>query len=225
MWIDDQIIKQCSQPQVLETWVPQSPCVILGSANRPERECQVGYCQRAGIDILKRYGGGGTVLLHSGCVILSYGCWVKQTFDNHRYFQILNKAIVDTLGSRWPEFKSLHQKGISDIAYELRKVCGTSLFRSKSYLLFQASILVESKVEEIEAALLHPSREPDYREGKAHREFLLGLQDIDTTANTSEVKLTLHHGFLASIKNGLREDFVPPNEKHIPYLLKRAGLK
>jgi lipoate---protein ligase len=81
--------------------------VVLGSSNQPDVEVQVNNCQRDGIPILKRYGGGGTVLLYDGCVIVSLGLWVRQHYQNKLYFECLNQAVIEALGRRWSIFLSV----------------------------------------------------------------------------------------------------------------------
>ena len=131
-----------------------------------------------GIPVLRRSGGGGTVLLHPDCIIVGLGIWVKDFYKNDFYFRCINDAIMDSLALIDNKFFDLYQDGISDIAYKEKKIAGTSLFRSRNYLLYQASILFKTDVGTIEKALPHPSREPNYRKNKSHREFLIGLSDL-----------------------------------------------
>lgn len=177
MWIDDQVLARCEEALALELWIPQQTLVVLGRSNRMSSETFAERCARDGVEVLKRLGGGGTVLLHSGCLVVSVGAWVREFYANDRYFRLLNQAIIDTISMRLPE-RTLEQKGYSDIVCEGRKLVGTSLFRSRNYLLYQASILVETRMDQIEKYLPHPSAEPQYRQGRSHKAFLMGLEDL-----------------------------------------------
>ncbi|MBM4250965.1 MAG: hypothetical protein FJ146_03265 [Deltaproteobacteria bacterium] len=178
MWIDDEILRRCDEDLALHCWVPTDSMVVLGASNAAEVEVDTPNCALDGVPVLKRYGGGGTVVLHPGCAVVSLGCWVKQPFQNKFYFELVNRALIAALGSGWPELNALGQSGLSDIVHGDLKVAGTSLFRSRNYLLYQASILVDCQVDVIDKYLKHPSREPEYRRGRSHSSFLTGLNEI-----------------------------------------------
>ena len=77
MWIDDQILKNYDRALYSEIFVPRSTVVVLGSGNDEDLEVNSEACVAGEIPVLRRYGGGGTVVLYSGCVVVSVGCWVK----------------------------------------------------------------------------------------------------------------------------------------------------
>ena len=77
MWIDDQILEKYDHSFYSEVFVPSSTLVVLGSGNDEEREVNSAECLTCQIPVLRRYGGGGTVVLYPGCVVVSVGCWVR----------------------------------------------------------------------------------------------------------------------------------------------------
>jgi lipoate-protein ligase A len=48
----------------------------------------------------------------------------------------------------------------------------------RDFALYLASIMVNPDLEAIDAYLAHPSREPEYREGRGHRDFVVGLEEL-----------------------------------------------
>src|SRR4051812_5844165 len=100
MWIDDVILKRCGERMAIDSWIPEHPLVVLGSSNQSNVEVEEGLCAADGVPILKRYGGGGTVLLYDGCLVVSVGAWVRQHFQNKLYFSALNQAVINTLAQR-----------------------------------------------------------------------------------------------------------------------------
>lgn len=222
MWIDDDILLRCAEPLAHSIWVPQQPVVVLGSSNYPDVEVQVDSCQRDGIPILKRYGGGGTVLLYDGCVIVSLGLWVRQHYQNKLYFECLNQAVIDALGQRWSVFRELGQRGLSDITFGDLKVAGTSLFRSRNYLLYQASILVDLRPDLIDLYLKHPSREPDYRLGRTHKDFLTGLSFVNHEVTPTLCATELHRALPECVRVTLGNELVMPISDQFPALHARV---
>ena len=196
MWIDDQILENYESHICAKVFVPEIKAVVLGSGNEISREVNAPACESKGIPILRRYGGGGTVVLYPGCVVVSLGCWVREQFSNNLYFKIINQAVIQSLAGKWSALSALSQAGISDIVWGDRKIAGTSLFRSRNYLLYQASILVQMDSSLIEGVLSHPSKEPEYRKGRKHSDFLVGLSDIESAITSSQQVAEVIESFL-----------------------------
>lgn len=224
MWIDERVIESCEQVINCLTWVPESVYVVLGNANRFETECNVPFCLEDKVPVLRRSGGGGAVVLHPGCVILSVGMWVKHYYRNAEYFQNINDTVIRILKQAHPEFHTLSQAGISDITLENKKIAGTSLFRSRNFLLYQASILVEDQLHWIERYLSHPTQEPAYRNGKSHREFIKSLSHFKSSCTSESVSKLFEESLSQSLQETLKEDCmldIPLDQIH--YLRQRFG--
>lgn len=209
MWIDDDILRRCAEPLALACFIPKEPVVVMGSGNVATEEVELERCAASGIAVLRRYGGGGTVLLHDGCVVVSAGLWVKQAFQNKLYFFRLNQAIIDCLAARWPVLARLDQRGLSDIVFGDLKVAGTSLFRSRNYLLYQASVLVDPQASFVARHLKHPTKEPDYRKGRPHGSFMTGLAEIVAT-DVMTVLDHLREGLASHIEASLGDEMSQP---------------
>ena len=211
MWIDDQILENFESRICSKVFVPKTEAVVLGSGNEAAKEVNIAACQSLKIPIIRRYGGGGTVVLYPGCVVVSLGCWVKDQFSNNLYFKMINQAVISSLASEWSVLSGLSQAGISDIVMKDRKIAGTSLFRSRNYLLYQASILVQMNPSLIESVLSHPSKEPDYRRGRKHSDFLVGLSDIEPLIGSSEhVADIVDRVLISKLKNEMAAHFIDP---------------
>jgi lipoate-protein ligase A len=232
MWIDDLVISRMNEKIALWCWIPDQVQVVLGSSNLASVECFEDRCKADGLSILKRYGGGGTVVLHPGCVVVTAGLWVKNLYQNGPYFQKINQSVIDCLADWKKSFKALGQNGISDICFEGKKVAGTSLFRSKNYLLYQASILFDPNLPLLQRYLRHPSREPTYRAGRSHQDFLTGLNAVDCSSPPEKAspscpltpELVAKHlqNHLASyLINHLKDDLIEPQTSHFTALNNR----
>ncbi len=210
MWIDDQILEQHAKPIAIGTWIPDQTVVVLGSSNDPNVECHAERCAADGISILKRYGGGGTVVLYSGCVIVTIGGWVADHFQNDRYFRLLNGAVNQALHANFKFNAPLTQAGISDLVAGEKKFGGTSMFRSRNYLLYQASLIVDCDFEMIGRYLAHPSREPEYRRGRRHSDFLTGLANLAPGITTKQVLAVLSGALAGHVLTALGSEAAGP---------------
>lgn len=176
---------------------------MIGSSNDPDKECYTQRCNQDNIKILKRYGGGGAVVLHPGCVIITIGLWVKSFYKNKKYFDAINNSIIDLLKENYDNLDDLILNGLSDISYKDRKILGSSMFRSKNYLLYQGSLLIDKKIKIIQKYLKHPSKEPLYRGKKSHDKFLIGLNEIIKNINTK----SLIYIFNKRLQNHIEKNF------------------
>ena len=216
MWIDDQIIENCHKTLHLECFFPKENLVVCGRSQKPEQEVYLDRCKSDKVPVVKRFGGGGTVLLGQGTLVVSLGTWVKDYYENPFYFDGINQQIIKTLESQYPDTSGkLSQNGISDIVWGQKKVAGTSLYRSRNYLLFQGSILIDANIEEISKYLKHPSKEPEYRGERHHKDFLMnlkGTEDQDFDVNEFSKTLT------QNLKSNFKDKFTEPSPKQVKYL-------
>lgn len=166
----------------------QRQAVVLSSSNSAGREAFEDVCGALDIPILQRRGGGGTVLLGPGCLVLTFAFFARDVFSNQRYFQMINGLWADALAD--VGINGLVTRGHSDLAHGELKIAGTSLFRRKHLVVYQGSLLVDPDFALIEKVLRHPSREPDYRRGRSHRDFLTSAAQLGYRGS---VKSLAHH--------------------------------
>jgi lipoate-protein ligase A len=167
------IATQQNRQERIRVYIPDQVQVVLGRASKPETELHMGACMEDGVLILRRRGGGCAVVLDPGNVIVTVAEHVPGFGNNKAHFKRLSAWVIEcleTLGVR-----GLGQRGISDLALGERKVAGSCLHRSRDTLLYSASLLVGPDISLIERYLKHPPREPDYRNGRPHRDFLRPL--------------------------------------------------
>lgn len=154
-------------------WEPERITCVLG-AGTPERDVDLALCGATDVPVYRRRGGGGAVLLSPGNLIIT-ACYdgSRRQFAT-QWIGPIAEAIVRALQSvGLPEARV---RGLGDVALGQRKVLGSSLYARRDVALYQGSLLVGSDLELISQYLPHPSREPDYRQGRSHLEFVTTLE-------------------------------------------------
>ncbi len=159
---------------VYRIYEPQTVSIVMGAGGNAEGDVFVSRAERDGVPILRRRGGGGTVVLSPGQVVLALVSEVASQFQNLHYFRLINNWF--SLALSLLEIRGLEDKGISDLAFGGRKILGASLYRRRKLLFYQASLLVANDLTLFERYLRFPSRVPDYRCGRAHLEFCTTLR-------------------------------------------------
>ncbi len=189
---DEALLDACEEgsgPEVLRFWEPSEYFVVVGFSNSVASEVNIEACRHAGIEVLRRCSGGGTILQGPGC--LNYTLILKIAnrpevetipITNH-YIMTKHREALSTVLGRFVEIR-----GITDLCLDGVKFSGNAQRRKRRALIFHGTFLLHFDLAMVEKFLTMPSREPDYRKGRPHGQFLMNL---NTPA--SEVKKALRN--------------------------------
>ena len=156
---------------------PQGVSVVLGAGRHAETDVILEAADKDGVPVLKRRGGGGTVVLAPGQLVLALVTRVSSLFRNREYAAALGGWVREAVSLAEWEGPALVTRGVSDLAVGDRKVLGSSVYRSRQILFYQASLLVSPDLSLFSRYLQFPSRVPDYRRGRSHLTFCTSLHE------------------------------------------------
>jgi len=177
-------------------WIPAFVCVVLGQSNEAEFSLHVKNILKDNIPVYKRPSGGEAVLLSPRMVVVSI---LKRgdTFRTPRiYFETYNEKIINALHGLG--VRDLRAEGISDICIRDKKILGSSIYRNKDLVFYHAVLNVSEDIELMERYLKHPRREPGYRKGRAHGEFVTSLAREGYELNPEEIRQAISARFSES---------------------------
>jgi len=189
--------------EVLRFWESREYFVVVGYANKVTIEVNVAACEARGIPILRRCSGGGAVVQGPGC--LNYALVLRIAEEGptrsisgaNQFIMERNRAALES--SRHPT--NLHASGLpatlspsdgerdgvrgerarietcghTDLAIGGLKFSGNSQRRRKHFLLFHGTFLLNFDLAVVSELLLMPTKQPDYRAGRKHGEFITNL--------------------------------------------------
>ncbi len=170
---------------------------MLGRSCKLEEDVYIERCRTDHIPVLRRMGGGGTVLLTEGVIVISLAGNTTLPFHLREHMNSVNSMIIQTL----KEFhvKNLSVKGISDIVLGNKKICGSSLHRKRDTILYQGSLLLCPDIQIFDRYLKHPKKEPDYRNGRKHQDFITSLWEEGYRIDKEDLISALKHDFSKKI--------------------------
>lgn len=172
--------------------------VVLSRSRRAEREVHLDRCRADGVPVVIRPSGGGAVVLSKGVVAASVLAATRHDPGfPEPYFRRFCLAVASALEHCGAP--PVAQRGVSDLCLCDRKVAGSSLRLFAGRALFQVAVLVDSDVSLLERYLPPPSREPDYRHGRTHREFVVTLREAGVDASTHDVAAALRRTLAATV--------------------------
>jgi len=156
-------------------WVPQEPCVVIGNGSKSELELNAQEIDANNVPVYKRRTGGCAVVLSPEMWCLSCALYGRKQIQSKDYFVLFNKAVCDAFARAG--VPGLAHRGISDIALGEKKIAGTALYRNRDMVFYHAVLNIAGDIDLISRYLLQPPREPDYRAGRSHREFVTSLAE------------------------------------------------
>jgi lipoate-protein ligase A len=166
-------------------WGGPPPAVVIGFSEHPERVVDTAACARLGVDVLKRCTGGGTVLQTGG--VLNYSLVVPA--PDHLNLKAGFRQGADLVCAMLAAFGIAGApQGTSDVAVGDRKISGNAQARRWKALLVHGTLLVDFDFDLAETVLFYPPREPEYRRGRSHRDFLVTLRELGIQADQSVIK-------------------------------------
>ncbi len=154
-------------------WQPQETVIVLGQSNSVESSLCKEAVAAAALRVTKRPSGGETVILTPATVAFTIAKQFPAMIQFREFFRMVNSAVIDGLGEMG--VTGLGSKGISDITIGNRKILGSSMRKVSNKLVYHAVLNIAEDPALFSRYLLHPRREPDYRAGRTHNEFVTSL--------------------------------------------------
>jgi lipoate-protein ligase A len=157
---------------VWRCWQPSRPLVVIGCNGCSDAEVYEQSCREDGIEVLRRFTGGGAVVLAPGCLAYTLvlpTCSHPQFEDVAASFRLILGRIVEAL-----ELPGLSIIG-SDLVLDGRKVSGNAQRRGRRAFIQHGTLLFDFDARCAARWLKEPVRQPAYRMYRSHEAFLGNL--------------------------------------------------
>lgn len=160
---------------LLRFWEPTGYAVVLGASCRMGEDVHVDACREDGVPIWRRSSGGGTVVVGPGAlsvtVILPESAAPGLSAVDQAQHHVLD-WIARSIRHAGPP---VTLAGRGDLVLFDRKCGGSAQRRLKDWFMIHCSILYDFPLARITRYLMIPRRQPDYRQGREHHDFLSNL--------------------------------------------------
>lgn len=225
MACDEALLDWCEAEggEILRFWESSRPFVALGYTDKAETECRLEECRARDVPILRRCSGGGTVLQGAGCFNYALVLRIEEAGPTSN-LSLTNAFIMarhrDAISELMPHMSthaaqnSIEARGITDLAWNGLKFSGNAQRRKRRTLLFHGTFLLDFDLTLIETLLRMPSKQPDYRHARSHRDFITNLplgrdaikSKLQAIWNAEEVLLDVPHERIDALANGKYRD-------------------
>ncbi len=174
-------------------WRPDTRYIVLGRANNVESSVFTDMAQKDRVEIIKRPSGGESVILTPSMLVFSAKITMRQHRNPSLIFEQINKNLISSLTILG--IKDLHSKGISDISIGDKKIIGSSMYLKDKTLFYHAVLNINEDVRLISRYLKHPLKEPQYRAGRPHKEFVTSLHNEGYRLDYLTVETSINSAF------------------------------
>ena len=172
-WALFQSVEAGTSDPLWRSWHATSPVVVIGRNSHVDDDVIRENCGADNIPVLRRFSGGGAVVLGPGClnyaVALSFASRPAALVDVAGGFRFILQRIVAALG-----IPGLSIAG-TDLALGGRKVSGNAQRRGHRALIHHGTLLYDFDPELAARYLREPARRPAYRAARRHAEFIGNL--------------------------------------------------
>ena len=171
--LPDHNLLKSEQNSGFKIFTPDKNYLVLGRSNQAESSINMKLALADQLTVLQRASGGEAVLLTPNMLVIAIKMPIIKDWKPKQYFEKANGAITTCLVQMGVQ--NLHSKGISDLSIGDKKILGSAIFRSKESMFYHAVLNISEDIELIAKYLKHPKKEPDYRKGRNHSEFITSL--------------------------------------------------
>lgn len=150
------------------------PCVIMGRNNRVEQWVNEEAVRAAGVPLLRRISGGGTVYHDLDTLnysfILPRSRYESLRTPGEHVMEVFRRIIIQSLAPAGLELEPTRR---SDLSLNGRKVSGNAARITSGEVLFHGTLLMRVDYAALERFLPIP---PDREGGESHRAFVTSLE-------------------------------------------------
>ncbi len=172
-WRLFQTFEEGAPGHLFRTWETGQPAAVVGRNSVVADHVVEDACRRDNVPVLRRFSGGGAVILGPGC--LNYALAVSLVSypaleDVALSFETVLHRLIAAL-----DVPGLSVADGTDLALNGRKVSGNAQRRGRRAFIHHGTLLYAFDARLAARYLKAPPRQPAYRAGRQHTDFISNL--------------------------------------------------
>jgi lipoate-protein ligase A len=189
---DEDLLARDNPLEYLRLWESPTPIVVVGRSSKLEVEVNERACLESNVPIVRRVSGGAAIVTGPGClmyaVVLDLERRPELAMVDRAHAWVLGQTVqalrplvanVSCAGTSdlvlLPEAQPSLGESCGDPGTTARKFSGNSIRLKRTRLLYHGTLLYDFDLTLIPRLLYAPPRQPDYRNGRAHEQFVTNL--------------------------------------------------
>ncbi|MFG0291011.1 MAG: lipoate--protein ligase family protein [Rhodopirellula sp. JB044] len=161
--------------ELFRVWRFRTPTVILGRSSKIGEEVDRQWCAARDIVVLRRCTGGASVVGGPGCLMYSVVVRVPAEGGLRKIDVAHDYVMQRVLSAVQVQLPDADRDGTCDLTWKTRKFSGNSLRVARHHLLYHGTLLLDADLDLIAECLAFAPRQPEYRRGRSHRDFICNV--------------------------------------------------
>jgi lipoate---protein ligase len=182
------VVEEAILRQDCENWCiinqGSSPAIVFGISGKVEEHVEQEETQKQGVELIKRYSGGGTVVVDEETWFVSF---IMQKDDIN--VRQCPKELLEWTGKIYEPLFSPHPFRIRENDYAIgeKKIGGNAQYFTKERVVHHTTFLWNYTPKRM-ALLKMPPKMPDWRKNRPHEQFIGRLSDHFSTLDLLQEK-------------------------------------
>ncbi|KAM3375280.1 vesicle-fusing ATPase [Capsicum galapagoense] len=173
--LEERLLRTSSQNWCIVNDGTNEPTIVMGISGKPAELLEIGSVLKDKIPVIKRFTGGGTVIVDHQTVFITFIC----NTDALPSVQPYPRPIMSWSGQLYSKvFQGVGDFSLreNDYVFDNRKFGGNAQSITKGRWVHHTSFLWDYEMENM-AYLKLPKRAPDYRQARDHLDFICRMKD------------------------------------------------
>ncbi|PHT45709.1 Vesicle-fusing ATPase [Capsicum baccatum] len=173
--LEERLLRTSSQNWCIVNDGTNEPTIVMGISGKPAELLEIGSVLKDKIPVIKRFTGGGTVIVDHQTVFVTFIC----NTDALPSVQPYPRPIMSWSGQLYSKvFQGVGDFSLreNDYVFDNRKFGGNAQSITKGRWVHHTSFLWDYEMENM-AYLKLPKRAPDYRQARDHLDFICRMKD------------------------------------------------
>jgi len=194
--------------------------VVVGYSQNVQAEVDLNTCRKEGVEIIRRFSGGGTVYHDMGnlnyTIVLDADHPLLRGLDIVESYKLFSSGVIE--GLKKFGIESIFEPP-SNLLIRNKKVSGNAQSRKKGVILHHGTLLVDTDLDLL-TRVLNASDEQNNKKTTSQKKPVTNLaEEIGRHVNIKRVKEALKQGFEKAFSVELIEGILVPEEEKAAYKL------
>ncbi|XP_042406284.1 putative lipoate-protein ligase A [Zingiber officinale] len=182
LYLEERLLRTSAENWCIINHGTSLPTIVMGISGRPSELVELKPVLRDQIPVIRRFSGGGTVIIDNGTLFVSLICNKNAIPGLQPYPHPIMSWTGQMYGQVLREFGDFHLRE-NDYAFNSHKFGGNAQSIIKDRWIHHTSFLWDYDARNMEYLKL-PSRAPKYRSARSHVEFLCRMKNYVPSRTT-----------------------------------------